>query len=74
MPIGDVKLHLIVCTGHSTKNVETRASEMITSRDSFPDSPKTGTFQKQTILPEILVTRLSAKEMSKMWIRFAMFS
>ena len=41
---------------------------MITSRDSFPDSPKTGTFQKQTIHPEILVTRLSAKEMAKMWI------
>ena len=47
---------------------------MIASWDSFPDSPKTGTFQKQTIQPEILVTRLSAKEMSKLWIRLVMFS
>lgn len=50
---------------HSTENVVTRASEIIASRDSFPDNPKTGTSQKQTIQPEILVTRLSAKEMSK---------
>ena len=67
-------MHLILCTGHSTKNVETGASEIIASRDSFPDNPKTGTFQKQTIQPEILVTRLSEKEMSNIWIFFTMVS